>query len=398
MSFKRQSALWMLGISLLMGSSASGIEPTGGTPDELLFVHPFLNYDSDPRWRRSWERELVRSNGLRGSVGSVTTDRFLTDIQLNLTQPVSSQFRILYMMDWLETLHLDVDEQQHFVGLEGRAMGPLSTHVLVHPTSSKAEMDFLAGLLLTNERRDGYLRISLRMEDPLFDEKNDLEASADEIAWGPQWDARYATGVWEAFSQGRYLSPQVRSFPNPGLSPDVSSTSLQTGKSIVRLRWIADSDHFVEMRAFHQNFEEESTARDGQRRSSYENQIVQLGLLYFRPLGSKLSAQLESQYVWRNAQRDSVSHRRRDLLLGTSLELGLGAGHSVDIRYMGTSFEWTTTPLDLSSSPDRDGYASKLGLGWTYRFAEATWLRASLSHEPDPQRFGGGNVQLQMRF
>ena len=79
-------------------------------------------------------------------------------------------------------------------------------------------------------------------------------------------------------------------------------------------------------------------------------------------------------------------------------DAGPATGHAADLRYMGTLHEWTTMPPDPAFGPDRDGYASKVGLGWTYGFSEGTWLRASISHEPDPQRFGGGNVQLQLRF
>ena len=80
-------------LSMLLASPALAQDLPGGGPGPLLYLHPLVNYGFDPEWTRAWERSLQSANSLRVNVGSVSTDDFLTDVELHLTEPISSRFR-----------------------------------------------------------------------------------------------------------------------------------------------------------------------------------------------------------------------------------------------------------------------------------------------------------------
>jgi len=62
---------------------------------------------------------------------------------------------------------------------------------------------------------------------------------------------------------------------------------------------------------------------------------------------------------------------------------------------MGTGYTWEGAP---SPPYSEDGYRQKVELSWLIEASERARLQFSLSHEPDPQRFGGANVQVQVGF
>ena len=94
----------------------------------------------------------------------------------------------------------------------------------------------------------------------------------------------------------------------------------------------------------------------------------------------------------------AVDHERRESLVGLFVARAVARAHWIDLGWMATDYRWTSTPDASAYGPDEDGFASKLSIGWTYEPSERARVRALLSHEPDPQDFGGASVQAQMLF
>ena len=74
-----------------------------------------------------------------------------------------------------------------------------------------------------------------------------------------------------------------------------------------------------------------------------------------------------------------------------------GRVHRLELGYLATSYQWNGSP-DSNPPGGESGYVQKLKLGWLIELSEMARMQFSLSHEPDPQRFGGGNVQMMLLF
>jgi len=372
-------------------------------PDELrsrlIFVHPMVNYAINPVWQRDWERQLASSNGIQTTVGSVSTKDFSTDLTLNITEPLGEQFRFLYRMVWREGLHLDTSRQEHWLGFEMGLFGKLAAHLQVNPTPNKEEFDLLFGLFITDEIRERYLRVSLRLDDFMHDQKNDLGGTSKEEPVAIQWELRHQIGRWELFSSGRYGSGSQRAYPDSVLSPLVAGSFRRDGASTVRLRHVWSDRDFAGLEASHYRFEAAEQRRDGATDFEYGNEFVHLRGVGVVGIGGPWGLRPEIHWLrqWASAVgRREFTHRRDDFFPALFVELHAPGKSTWELGYMGTHHQWDYTVGDWVDA--RDAYTDKIKLGWTYAFLPTARVQFSLSHELDLDRFGGGNVQFQMNF
>jgi hypothetical protein len=372
-------------------------------PDEfrsrLVFVHPLVNYAVNPVWQRQWERSLVSRNGVQTTVGSVATDDLFTDLTVNITEPLGGRFRFLYRMVWRDGLHQDLTRQEHWPGFEMGLSGGMSVHLQVHPAADKEEFDLLTGLMITDTSREQFLRVSLRLDDFIFEKKNDLGAVSQEEPVGLQWEGRYQSGRWELFSAGRYGSGSRRSYPDSSLSPVVAETYRRDGAATLRLRRLLEDPDFLGLEVSHYRFEASEQGRDEAQSFDYSNEYVHLRGLGVIGIGGPWGLRPEIHWLrqWATADgRREFTHRRDDFFPALFAELNAPGKSTWELGYMGTHHQWEYSVGGWSD--DRQGYTDKIKLGWTYAFLPTARLQFSLSHELDLDRFGGGNVQFQTVF
>ena len=394
--------LVLLGLACLP-DQAEGAAEDWPFPDELrsrlVFVHPLVNYAINPAWQRDWERRLVSANGVQTTVGSVSTEDLYTDLTLNITEPLNGRFRFLYRMVWREGLHLDVVRQEHWLGFEIGLFNRLAAYLQVSPTPDKEEFDLLTGLLLTDEARERYLRISLRLDDFMYERKNDLGGTSQEEPVGIQWELRHQIGPWELFSTGRYGSGSQRAYPDSSLSPAVAGSFRQDGASTVRLRHLLNGSDFLGIEASHYSFEASEQRRDGVDGFEYANEYVHLRGLGVVRIGGSWGLRPEIHWLrqWATATgRHEFDHRREDFFPAVFVELHAPGKSTWELGYLTSHHQWDFAAGGTTDS--RDGYTDKIKLGWAYAFLPTARVQLSLSHELDLDRFGGGSVQYQMNF
>lgn len=372
-------------------------------PDELrsrlVFVHPMVNYAINPVWQRDWERHLVSANGVQTTVGSVATKDLYTDLTINITEPLGGRFRFLYRMVWREGLHLDISRQEHWPGFEMALFGGLAAHLQVHPTPDKEDFDLLTGLLLTDESRKRYLRVSFRLDDFMYDQKNDLGGTSQGEPVGVQWELRHQIGRWELFSTGRYGSGSQRAYPDSVLSPAVAGSFRQDGAATCRLRHVWSDLDFAGIEASHYRFEATEQRRDGTAGFEYANEFVHLRGLGVAGIGGSWGLRPEVHWLrqWASAGgRREFTHRREDFFPALFVELHAPGNSTWELGYMGSHHQWDYSSGDWMDN--RDAYTDKIKFGWTYAFLPTARVQFSVSHELDLERFGGGNAQFQMNF
>ena len=372
-------------------------------PDEhrsrLLFVHPLVNYAINPVWQREWERHLVNSNGVQTTVGSVATEDLYTDLTLNITEPLGDRFRLLYRMVWRDGPHLDLARQEHWLGFEMGLFGQVAAHLQVHPAPDKNEFDLLTGLMLTDESRERYLRVSLRLDDFMYEQKNDEGGISQEESVAVQWELRHQTGRWELFSTGRYGSGSQREYPDSDLSPAVAGSYRREGASTVRLRFLLGEPDFLGIEASHYRFQAAEQWRDGAEGFDYDNEFVHLRGLGVTGIGGPWGLRPEFHWLrqWASAEgRRDFTHNREDFFPALFVELHAPGKSTWELGYLASHHQWDYAARDWTD--DYHGYTDKIKLGWTYSFLPTARVQFSLSHELDLDRFGGGNVQYQMNF
>lgn len=386
----------ILALALVMTAvPAFSQELPGEGPVPLLYLHPLVNYGFDPEWTRAWERGLQTRNSLRVNVGSVSTDDFLTDVILNVTEPIGGRFRLLYDMRWFEALHVETRDAEHFLGFEFSAADWLALQGQAHPASDKEELDLRFGLLLHSKDREQYARVLVRWDDPLFGEKNELGGAQAETATSLEWTARGVLERFEVFTQGRYGTGWERSYSDPAVVPLLEADARQQTGSVSRARWLASGQRFMELEFAHHQYESSKTPRATGAPEPYRNRLIDLVLRGVWRFDDRWRARGELHRVDQKASSPEFEYARQDWMPAVWLAWAIHGAHAIEAGYMGTSYEWTGSPSGIEAE---DGFRQKLELAWVVRPSDHARLQFSLSHEPDPQRFGGANIQVQLGF
>jgi len=372
-------------------------------PDEmrsrLVFVHPLVNYAINPAWQRDWERHLINSNGVQTTVGSVHTKDLYTDLTINISEPLGARFRFLYRMVWREGLHIDFARHEQWIGCEMGLLGPIAIHLQVHPTPDNEEFDLMSGLLLADESRERYLRVSLRLDDFMYEPKNDRGGTSLEESASVQWELRHQVDRWELFSSGCYGSGSRRAFPDSALSPAVAGSYRRAGASMVRMRHLLNEPGFLAIEASHYRFQAAEQRRDGVRGYEYTNEFVHLRGLGV--IGIRESWSLRPEFNWLRqwttaVERRDFTHDREDFFPAFFVELHAPGESTWELGYLASHHEWDYTVGVWTDT--QNGYTDKIKVGWTYAFPPTARVQFSLSHELGLGRFGGGNVLYQMHF
>ena len=373
-------------------------------PADLFYLHPLVNYAHPVRWQVTWERERLARGGMQVTVGSISTKDFATLARIELVEPATDRLRFLYRFDWNESPHVDGGERQNWLGLElsvsRTRFGVFGAEMLVHPTSDKAELDLWPGIVWSDRARRNYLRLGWRRDDSVYGDKNDRDGVQLSDPSGPSWALHVRHGMFELSGEGTVLRPVERRFDDASRSPDLAFFREKRSWSSHAVRWVGD-DRLVEFRFEHRDLQRiervppDAVVFEDRRQDSRWRHAR---LAWEQGFGRAWRGRASVHRLHYDNEFVAVDHRRRETMFGAFVERRFGDRHWVDVGWMSTDFSWTSSPDGSVYGRDQDGIASKLAIGWTLEVTDRGWLRALLSHEPDPQQFGGANLQAQMMF
>lgn len=359
----------------------------------LAFVHPLVNYAIHPAWQREWERHLQSANGIQVTSGSVSTDDLYTDLTVNVTEPLNRKFRFLYRGVWRDGLHRDRDWSEHWLGFEMGVGDRWAVHLQAHPTPDKEDFDLLAGLMVHDATREQYLRLSLRLDDFLYEKKNDEGGMSSQEPISLQWEARGTAGRWEAFTAGNYGSGSQRYYPDT--DPEVQIYG-RDGGSTLRVRHVWSDEAFAGIETGHYTYEQR---RDAGQPDYYDNEWIHLKGFGLFGIGSPWGLRPEFHWLrqWSHATgARTFDYTREDVFPALFVELHAPGRSTWELGYLATHHSWTYEVNDWTD--DTSDYTDKIKLGWTYAFTPLARVQFSISHELDLERFGGGNVMFQINF
>ncbi|UCD94562.1 MAG: hypothetical protein JSU69_00485 [Candidatus Zixiibacteriota bacterium] len=367
----------------------------------LLYLHELVDYEYSATWNDRWERGLLKGNSLRLSFGSITTADLFNNIRLRINQEVGKGFRFHGDFNRYASHHMDLEQEANWMGFEKHVLGRIHFLVLFNPAISKEEIDARAGVLMVDAERSRYLSLTLRFDDFLYTEKNDRGGESIQEPIGLQWLTRYALGRWVLFSEGTCLRGFKRRFPDRERSPEFFYHQQQTNNFTIKLRYRTTDQAFFETSVYHYRFDDRQSGYAPDYRYSYKNEIVHGTLKYIFPLTAKSRIRLALHHVFQKARAhgfQDYAYERTEFLPAVVGEYFLSPRFTAEFGYLGTVYDW-----DYDHPSDREdyrasSYADKLKLGFLYRFNENSRIQFSLSHEPSPSKFGGGNVQYLMFF
>ncbi|MFN2369734.1 MAG: hypothetical protein ABR506_01120, partial [Candidatus Krumholzibacteriia bacterium] len=319
----------------------------------------------------------------------------MTLVQVNLSEPLAGRWRFLYRLDWQDSRHMDVAAQQHWLGFGAALVPGLEAELQVHPAAAKEELDLRAGFLVAGGDRTCYLRLAVRWDDFLYEEKNDRGGLSRARSTGLQGELRWAGGPWELAAEGHYGSSWARTFPDSARSPQVSAAGGRQGGGGARLRFLTGAGSFVQAGLNHWDFRASEARRDGEGGYAYRNAWLHARALAVLDLSPRVGLRPEFHWLrqWATADgRRTFDHRREDLFPALFVQWRTGGRTTWELGYMAVHYSWQHAGVDDA------GYTDKVKLGWIFAPTPAARLQLSLSHEVDLDRFGGGNIQYQMLF
>jgi hypothetical protein len=154
-------------ITLLLVANANAQLPEDnwefedGYQTQMLYLHAFVNYAYDLEWQYEWERRQFVGNALRINTGSVASDELLTDIDINISQPLNDKWRFTgrFTRDGFRWQQLR--EEQLLVGLERSIFDSSAIYLAVNPEYNKEAIDIAAGYTFYKDNREQYVRIGV---------------------------------------------------------------------------------------------------------------------------------------------------------------------------------------------------------------------------------------------
>lgn len=371
-----------------------------GYKNDMLHLHSFVNYEFNPLWHYTWEKNLLKGNGFKFCIGSVTTNDLIGDGQLVINQDLGAGWRFLGYGDWYASRHQNTEEKSIFLGFEKRVIRNIHLFILFNPSSDKEFTDVNMGFSLIGSNRENYLRAALSLEDFVYDEKNDLGGQSNQYPVGVQWLIRYEIKKWCFYGEGKYSSGFERRYPDMELSPDMNFHQQQIDKFNTKLYYHITGASLLELSLYHYHFKEGKLYYESEFDYSYINYINNLTVKYVVPFKEKGRIHLQLHYLIKNANSDGYKghdYRRKEFLPAIFYEYILPK-NIFEFGYMSSIYDWNYDSITNVNDYLDEGYIEKVKFGWTYHFNENTKLQLSISHVVSITNFGGANLQYMMLF
>ncbi len=368
--------------------------------DRMLYLHALINYRFDQHWYDRWESNLFAGNGFLLSVGSITVDDLLIDGHLVLNNDLGSGWRFQGDGRWLETRHLNTRTKDAFMGLEKLLTQNFSIFLQVTPFYDKEFTDIRTGFAIYDESKKNYLRLALKIDDFVYDDKNEFGAVTDRSPLGLEWHSRYQSEYWTMFTTGFLGTGFERSFPDRIKSPEITNHAQSVNRAEFKMYIHPEEYWLIGSGIIYYGFKDQKSFMNASDSYTYENRITDWFLEISHELHPRHGLRSLTHTVWQTSgSRGYRAHdyERTDLMTGLFYLLHLGR-HSLEAGYMFTFVDWTYKNLIGGLDKGEDGYLDKLKLGWYYRFPNNAELNISISHQVSIGGFGGANLQYIMLF
>ncbi len=392
---------------LLSGTGASAQLPgddwdfEDGYQTQMLYLHSLVNYAYDLEWQYEWERRQFAGNSLRVNTGSVASDELLTDIDLNITQPLNEKWRFMgrFTRDGLRWR--SVRKEQLLLGLERSILESSAVYLTVNPEYDKETIDVAAGYTFYRDNREQYVRVGVLAEDFDWSTKNAFAGNQEQSPIAVEWAIRLGlANNWWLYSDGEVGSGFERTFPDPTESPDVLRHDRRENKAQVRLTRAEHNGKAWSAWVAWYDFNEVQEFRPPGFDYDYSNTVLNVAVEHTRRIGERHRLRLLAHYVDQQAESigfNAHDYDRQDILGAVFYEYQWPMS-GVTLAYMAGQPDIIYTASDPGDDYKRDDYRDKVMLGWRYTFSEDAQIRVSISHEISAEGFGGGAVQFQMFF
>lgn len=372
-----------------------------GYASELNYVHSLVNYAFDLEWQYDWERRRFADNALRVNTGSVSSDKLLTHVDINLNQPLNDRWRFSGRF-WRDGRRQPpVEEEQLLLGFEYALFESSAVYLEVNPEYDKEFIDVAAGYAWYSDDREQYLRLGAVLEDLSFESKNGRGGRQEQDPVYLEWAARHAIGgEWFLYSEGRVGRGFERRFPDAAASAELASHDRGKNRAEVRVSKMGKGGVAWSVWGEWYRFEEAKTFRSPGFDYRYENTQFNVSAEHIRRVGDRHRLRLVAHYV--DQQAESVGFRahnydRQDLLGGVFYEY-LWPTSGVTVAYAFGKPDIELVAVDPTGSFDNADYRDKVILGYRYTFSADAVISVSIAHEVATSGFGGGAVQFQMFF
>jgi len=368
--------------------------------DEMLYLHALINYQFDQRWYDRWESNLFAGNGFLLSVGSVTVDDLLIDGHLVLNIDLGAGWRFQGDGRWLETRHLNTWTRDTFMGLEKLLSKNFSLFMNVTPFYNKEFTDIRTGFSIYNDDKTNYLRLGFKIDDFVYDDKNQFGAVTEKSPLGLEWHSRYQWEYLTVYTTGMLGTGYGRSFQDRNKSPDMTYHAQRINRAEFKVyasplkKWLFGSG------IYYYTFIDKKSYVDERESYIYENRMTDWHLEINYDLHPRHGIRNISHIVWQTAgSRGYRAHDydRTDVMTGLFYLLHLKR-HTIEAGYMFTLVDWSYSKLYRDYDRAESSYLDKLKLAWYYRFPNNAELNISVSHQVSIGGFGGANLQYIMLF
>lgn len=369
--------------------------------DQMLYLHALVNYSYDLQWQYDWERRQFVNNAIRINTGSVTSKELLTDIDLNINQPLNDKWRFQGSFRRNGLRQRPEREDRLLVGFERSLFESSAVYVTVNPEFNKEFIDVAVGYTFYRDDRQQYIRVGTLIEDVNYETKNDLGGKTDQQPIALQWALRLGlANDWYIYSDGEVGSGFERSFPDATASPDVSHHDRRSNSAQLRVSRASDDGTVWSAWVEWYDFNEVKWFRQPGLDYDYENTQLDFAVEHVRMLGARHRLRLLMHYVDQKADSHGFNEHdydRADVVGGAFYEY-LWPNSGATFAYAFGQPDIVFQAPDAAESYKLDDYRDKLSIGWRYNFSKDAQIHVSISHEVSVNGFGGGAVRFQMFF
>ena len=369
--------------------------------DQMLYLHALVNYSYDLQWQFDWERRQFADNALRVNTGSVTSDKLLTDIDLNINEALNDKWRFQgsFRRDGLR--QRPNRKEQLLLGFERSILDSSAIYVTINPEFNKEFIDVAAGYTLYRDERQQYVRVGVLLEDMNYDTKNDLGGKTEQDPIALQWAVRLGlANDWFLYSEGEVGGGFERVFPDAIASPEVSRHDRRANKAQLRVSQAGAGGSAWSAWVEWYDFDEVRQFRQPGFDYDYENTQLDFAVEHARVLRDRHRLRLLLHYVELKAESRGFNEHdydRKDIVGGAFYEY-LWPNSGATFAYAFGQPDIAYRAPDLSENYDLDDYRDKIIVSWRYNFSENAQIDLSVSHEVSARGFGGGAVRFQMFF
>ena len=368
--------------------------------DNYLYLHSFINYSHNAFWKFDWQKNLIKSNGLKINFGSVSTNDLQSDINLIINQEISNSWRFKSSGTYRANRFENSQKQNLFMGFEKTVFQSVGLFFQINPLFEKEYIDISFGGLFSDDKREKYISLEIILEDFLYGEKNDFEGKSINDPIVLNWKLRYGLDKIWFYVEGRLTNGFERKFEDKDHSPEINYHLQKINNVNSSLFYLLNRKSILSLNYYFYSFYESKNFYETENNFSYSNDIhdFSIELIYnFKKLNN---FRLQSHYLIQNAV--SIGYRahhykRKESLNGVYYER-IFSNFSIEAGYLFSIFNWKYNRTLSNNDYSRSDFSSKVSISWNYQFNINAVLRLSLSHEIEINGFGGGNLQYMMFF